>query len=709
MESLDSCVQNLDMRSMPQFLDQVSDERENEASRHFAISLYAELARMHKQAVIPFIPRMMASIVRSLPFSADSQQLHEACSKVVTSVARLESAAAGAAICLQALVESEKWKFAPSDLQKIICTKATAALVEQGTQAVIFLHLVKSLAKFCKEASKEHVAEWLGVGLQVLQRDTAQWQKRLAAAQLITIILKTADADNLGIDLPSIVKILEVCMLDKVTVVQTAVAEAFDTAKGVGLEKHLLSAGNNKNFTPGKNGSIDMICESQRRFLDTEVSGMQDLSSPGSSTSGASSYESVPSMASSTVKFGSEPKRSKQQGKNMSYLSHLNGSLTRTSMLKENTPATIPRRVLSEIPTSGKRLSNSDSLPSSWEATSLRRSSMDVGNKEISYSMRSQDFLGPRKFVQHVRAPAHDDAQRTVSLSKKRVDGCLNASNTEDRHNADWEKKESVPCESMAGGNSSRKEATKTAEEGNERGKKNAKISPEGSLPKRECMQANSSTSESDGADVGCADGGFLSKDPSMEARSNESTLPGERSHHKASNSDNPPQDFDFRAPCDLLHSIQRMGSTKDIRQSGKGFSDCENKAPSGVSWTSDSLASCDSEEDRSVFVNLHNRDATVDANCCRSKLAGVRQMTLRAVVLGVTGHLLGKAQTEKLTTILRQGICMSTASHINAVRGVTQKEIVLLIVKASPNFLHGQASDQKSCKTMVEKLVFQS
>ncbi|MCO5565124.1 hypothetical protein L7F22_018795 [Adiantum nelumboides] len=653
MESLQSCVQDLDMRSMPQFLDQVSDARENEDSRHFAISLYAELARVHKDAVIPFIPRMMASIVRSLPFSADSQQLHEACAKVITSVARytidprrphdsnqqilrslcspllpvlssrLESAAAGAAICLRALVESEKWKFSPSDLQDALCLKATTALVEQGTQGVIFFHLVKSLAKFCKETSKEHVAEWLGVGLEVLQADTAQWQKRLAAAQLITSVLKTAEVQNLGLDLPSIMKILEACMLDKVSVVQTAVAEAFETAKVVGLEKHLVFSTNHKNSALVNTGSINLSCESQRRFLDTEVFSMQDLSSSGSAKSDKSSHEAVPSMASSTVNFASQTKRMKQQGRNLSCLSQLNGSLTKTSILKENTPATLPRRVLSEIPASGKLLSNSDFLPSLGEASSLRRSSMDVKNKAVSQSMQNQGYLSSRKFVQDVRASTLDGAERSASLTKKHVDDCQIVCNTEDGCTADFEKKESVCFGSSAGGNRNinSKEDAKTDEEGNEGGRRNAKVSPECSQ-KRECLQASPITSKSD-AYVGCADSGFFPENSSMESRSKNSSSSGERSPFKVGNSDNPSQDFAFRSPCDLLHSIQGKSSRKGIKQRGKECSKFENK---GICWTtSDSLASGESEEDRNFSVNFDSGNATSAETFCRSKLSNMR------------------------------------------------------------------------------------
>ncbi|MCO5602242.1 hypothetical protein L7F22_056370 [Adiantum nelumboides] len=503
---------------------------------------------------------MMASIVRLLPFSADSQQLHEVCAKVVTSVARytidprrphgsnqqifrslcspllpvlssrLESAAAGAAICLRALVESEKWKFAPSDLQDALCLKATTALVEQGTQAVIFFNLVKSLAKFCKETSKEHIADWLGVGLEVLQADTAQWQKRLATAQLIISLLKTADVQSLGLDLPSNMKILEACMLDKVTVVQTVVAEAFETAKVVGLEKHLVFSTNHKNSAPVNTGSINLSCESQRKFLDTEVFSMQDLSSSGFARSDKSSHEAVPSMASSTVNFASKTKRMKQQGRNLSCLSQLNGSLTKTSMLKENTPATLPRRVLLEIPASGKLLSNSDFLPSSGKASSLRRSSMDVGNKAVNHSMQNQGYLSSRKFVQHVRASTLDGAERSASLTKKHVDDCQIVSNTQDGCTADFEKKESIFSESSAGGNrdNNSKEDVKTDEEGNEGGRRNAKVSPEYSLQKGECLQASLITSESDGY-VGCADSGFLPENTSMESRSKSLQLVGRK------------------------------------------------------------------------------------------------------------------------------------------------------------------------------------
>ena len=88
MDELKDCVRQLDEKTMPQFLDQVSEARDSEVSCNYAISLYSEVARVHKGGIIPFIPRIMASIVRSLPSSGNSQQLHLACTKVITSVAR---------------------------------------------------------------------------------------------------------------------------------------------------------------------------------------------------------------------------------------------------------------------------------------------------------------------------------------------------------------------------------------------------------------------------------------------------------------------------------------------------------------------------------------------------------------------------------------------------------------------------------------------
>ncbi|KAH7426379.1 hypothetical protein KP509_11G099000 [Ceratopteris richardii] len=471
METSVCCTHKYDLRSVPQFLDQVSDARDNETSRQFSISLYGDLARMHKQAVIPFIPRMMASIVRSLPFSSDSQQLHEACAKVVTSVARytidptksldsnqqiifdlcspllpllsskLNSSATGAAICLQALVESEKWKFAHPDLQELVCSRVTDALEEQGILVVAcFLYLVKSLVRFSLDASKQHLSKWLGVGLQVLQAESDSWQTRLAAAQVLVIILKTVDVGKLGINISFVIKTLEALPSDKVSVVQAAIAEAFETAKDLALERHLLCTDNYQCYTPCKSGPANSSCDSRGRASDAEES-----SNSLSPRSAASSHESIPVGAPSAGRLGKEHKRSKQREMDFLFQSRRRGSFSRKWTPEENASATMPRRAHAETPSPGKYLSHSDT----GEVITSRRCFVDTESKMYGRPSQNQFFFESQDYSQDVQAPTRDNAQKISSVATEHVTAHENGSDIDWTHLIDSEKKELIPCENV--------------------------------------------------------------------------------------------------------------------------------------------------------------------------------------------------------------------------------------------------------------------
>lgn len=88
MTMLKQFVEHLDPGSVPRFLAQVSESKDLGGSRTYAISLYEEVARVHGKLIIPQIPRMMATVTRSLSASGSSPPLHQACAKVVSALAR---------------------------------------------------------------------------------------------------------------------------------------------------------------------------------------------------------------------------------------------------------------------------------------------------------------------------------------------------------------------------------------------------------------------------------------------------------------------------------------------------------------------------------------------------------------------------------------------------------------------------------------------
>lgn len=67
---------------------QVAESRDSGGSRAYAISLYEEVARVHGKLIIPHIPRVMISIIRSLTASGSLPQLQQSCAKVVAAIAR---------------------------------------------------------------------------------------------------------------------------------------------------------------------------------------------------------------------------------------------------------------------------------------------------------------------------------------------------------------------------------------------------------------------------------------------------------------------------------------------------------------------------------------------------------------------------------------------------------------------------------------------
>lgn len=640
MDGVKPCVQRSDTKNMAQFLNEVSDTRENEASRHFAISLYGELAQMHKQVIIPYIPRMMASIVRSLPFSADSHQLHEACAKAVSSVARytidptrpyesnqqilsnlcsplvpvvaskVQSSAAGAAKCLQALVESEKWKFAHPDLQHLICSKVSAALSERGAHMVPFLHLVKSLAKFSRDASRAHLAEWVRLGLQILQADWGQpvsWQERVVAAQVIAVILKTADVEKLGTDLHAISKVLEAYLTDKVPGVQTAVAEALETIKGLSLEKrmHHDSAGSG--------------CESKRRNSDAEESELQELSGSPSPRSDTSSHEAVPSMASAKVKFGIGPMSLNKQARDSLCLrSHKSLNLSGPSRRKESTPAATPRRVISEIPVPGRLLSNLVVLPSLCQSELSCRSSVDLGNNVSNSLMQDKGLLGSEKSLQSMHNQILDCAKETSSLLEKNAEDCVNLSNAgctcslikeEDRSNNQLASTDQLSGKANSDG------LDGSAQEGTHR-------VPIDSSCRRQCVDDRCA------ADVpfSCCTGDLLSEAAASKGGLTERSTAVETGRPLQVEKPHAVEEgFPFRAPCSLLDSLQSSGSTDREGKSCKKGTDSDLRSPSKASRRGSDVLhpSSESEESRSAANDYESRVETSGVSCCGLEDAG--------------------------------------------------------------------------------------
>lgn len=296
-------VEKLELGSIPQFLAQVSESIDTEGSRLNALVLYEEVARVHGKLIIPHIGQLMATVTRSLSSSGNSPDLHQACAKAATAWVRysvdadtsvadageilkevsrplvdllagnLEHVVAGAATCLQAITESEKWKLAPEDLVSEVCNLNTTALGDKSTRTVAQMQLARSLSIMNPESCHVYGARLLNVAQEVLSDSTYSWQLRKSAAEMAQSILEIVDRKALDLVLNSITQALENCNHDTMPEVRTAACEALQTAKRSGgstKEKNggdhrgLKSFDSKKHTPQQRNWSPNNFCPSSQ-------------------------------------------------------------------------------------------------------------------------------------------------------------------------------------------------------------------------------------------------------------------------------------------------------------------------------------------------------------------------------------------------------------------------------------------------------------
>ncbi|KAH7278880.1 hypothetical protein KP509_38G061800 [Ceratopteris richardii] len=238
-----------------------------DATSPLAIHVYTELAKLHKHTLIPYLPRIMDSVLASI---SSSLQLHPACVQVVAALATytidssrdpasneetfrslcqpLLSALSschplhlseGAASCLKGLVESDRWRCAPLDLQEAVCAKGMEALTNKCTHKVSHVELMQSLTKFSScVVIQGYGAPLLAVGMDMLQTSSDSMM-RIAAARLLEGILKVADAELLDLDLSPIVGALQEYQQDEVAGVRTAATDSLKIDNSYMLSENL--------------------------------------------------------------------------------------------------------------------------------------------------------------------------------------------------------------------------------------------------------------------------------------------------------------------------------------------------------------------------------------------------------------------------------------------------------------------------------------
>ncbi|MED6158378.1 Protein sine1 [Stylosanthes scabra] len=269
MKALKSYVKDLDCKAIPVFLAKVSETKETGSlSGEFTISLYEVLARVHGVKIVPMIDSIMVSIVQTLASSAGSFPLHQACSRVVPAIARYgidptspedkkrqiihsickplsdslsssqDSLTSGAALCLKALVDSDNWRFASSEMVNRVCQNVAVALEGKSNQTN-HMGLVSSLVKRNALVVEAYARLLIQSGLSILNAgfEECNSHKRLSAIQMVNMLMKCLDPRSVFSELDSVIEEMEKCQSDKMAFVKGAAFEALQTAKRIATDR----------------------------------------------------------------------------------------------------------------------------------------------------------------------------------------------------------------------------------------------------------------------------------------------------------------------------------------------------------------------------------------------------------------------------------------------------------------------------------------
>ncbi|VAI44350.1 unnamed protein product [Triticum turgidum subsp. durum] len=333
MKTLKSYAKQLDSKSIPHFLAEVSDNKPpGLPSGEFTISLYEVLARVHGRNIVPQIGNIMSTITRTLSSSGGSFPLHQACSKVVPAIARYgidpsapeekariiaslckplcgalmsdqDGAASGAALCLKALVESSNWRFASGEAVNEVCLKVAGAMHDRSTRSNAHMGLAMALVKHNGLIAEAYARSLVRSALQVLDGDAAESssQKRLSAIQMINFFMKFVDPRSISSELGKVVDVMEQCQNDRMPFVRGAAFETSQTAKNIAAQK-----GSRHEVTTSPMVGSNF----QRRREKSPCRSLWNVkgSSPASSTMSASpvQFQSPESqVVDSTIMYGS--------------------------------------------------------------------------------------------------------------------------------------------------------------------------------------------------------------------------------------------------------------------------------------------------------------------------------------------------------------------------------------------------------------------
>ncbi|ESW23831.1 hypothetical protein PHAVU_004G079400 [Phaseolus vulgaris] len=340
IRALKSYVKDLDMKTIPIFLAQVSETKEaGSLSGEFTISLYEVLARVHGVKIVPMIDSIMQSIIQTLASSAGSFHLQQACSKVVPAMARYgidpttpeekkrqiihslckplsdslsssqESLTCGAALCLKALVDSDNWRFASDEMVNRVCQNVAAALEGKSTQTNSHMDLVMTLAKHNALTVEAYARLLIQSGLRILNAGSEPLEgnshKRFVAIQMVNFLMKCLDPRSIFSEVEQIIEVMELSQSDKMAYVKGAAFEALQTAKVIlndkksrGVKTPASATGSNfsrKDNMEGESFSGDGDCSLSSISPDSHTSTL-DFFNGYASPDGSPILTSLPSQ-----------------------------------------------------------------------------------------------------------------------------------------------------------------------------------------------------------------------------------------------------------------------------------------------------------------------------------------------------------------------------------------------------------------------------
>ncbi|KAK9125584.1 hypothetical protein Scep_014430 [Stephania cephalantha] len=259
---------DFDFEGIPQFLARVFEaQATGSLSAEGAIFICEDIARVYGPKIAPQIGSIMSITINCLMSNSESTALYQACSKGVVAVARYaidplipaekkediidsicrplsdsllgskESLAYGAALCLQALIDSDNWENASNEIVNEICVKVSGALEEDTTQTDAHMGLVMALAKQNSLIIEAYAGLLIRTGLRILRIGLmdADSLKQLSAIQMVDFIMKCVDRRSIYSELENVTEEMKTLYsdFDQLPSVKHAAFEALTTVSAI--------------------------------------------------------------------------------------------------------------------------------------------------------------------------------------------------------------------------------------------------------------------------------------------------------------------------------------------------------------------------------------------------------------------------------------------------------------------------------------------